>query len=60
MDVISVIAIVVFCVVASMFLYGMWVLEDDRYQFRKKHGIDPKYHGWVVKDNKEDDEDKYK
>ena len=60
MDVISVIAVVVFCVVASMFLYGMWVLEDDIYQFRKKHGIDPKYHGWIVKDKEENDKDQTK
>lgn len=58
MDVITVIVIIAFCAVASAFLYGMWVLEDDRYQFRKKHGIDPKYHGWVVKDKEENDTDK--
>ena len=56
MNVISVIAVVVFCIIASAFLYGMWVLEDDRYQFRKKHGIDPKYHGWVVKDKEENEQ----
>lgn len=60
MDVIDVIAIVVFCILASAFLYGMWVLEDDRYQFRKKHGIDPKYHGWIVKDKEKNDENQDK
>ena len=60
MDVISVIAVVVFCAVASAFLYGMWTVENDRYEFRKKHGIDPKYHGWIVKDKEENDEDKTK
>ena len=54
MDLISVIAVVLFCALASAFLYGMWVIEDDRYQFRKKHGIDPKYHGWKVDENVED------
>ena len=60
MDVISVIAVVVFCAVASAFLYGMWTVENDRYEFRKKHGIDPKYHGWVVKDKEKNDENQNK
>ena len=54
MDVISVIAVVVFCIIASVFLYGIWLVDNDRYQFRKKHGIDPKYHGWKVDKNDED------
>ena len=54
MDVISVIAVVVFCIIASVFLYGLWLVDNDRYQFRKKHGIDPKYHGWKVDKNDED------
>jgi hypothetical protein len=53
MDVISVIAVVVFCAIASVFLYGIWLVDNDRYQFRKKHGIDPKYHGWKVDENDE-------
>jgi hypothetical protein len=58
MEVISVIAVVVFCALASALLYGIWLIDNDRYQFRKKHGIDPKYHGWVVKDEEENDTDK--
>ena len=54
MDVISVIAVVIFCAVASVFLYGLWLVDYDRYEFRKKHGIDPKYHGWKVDKNDED------
>ena len=54
MDVISVIAVVVFCIIASVFLYGLWLVDNDRYEFRKKHGIDPKYHGWKVDKNDED------
>lgn len=54
MDVINVIAVVIFCAVASVFLYGIWLVDNDRYQFRKKHGIDPKYHGWKVDKNDED------
>ena len=53
MDVISVILAIIFCVVASVFLYGLWLVDNDRYQFRKKHGIDPKYHGWKVDENDE-------
>jgi hypothetical protein len=53
MDVISVIAVVVFCAIASVFLNGIWLVDNDRYQFRKKHGIDPKYHGWKVDENDE-------
>jgi hypothetical protein len=53
MDVISVIAVVVFCAIASFVLYGIWLVDNDRYQFRKKHGIDPKYHGWKVDKNDE-------
>jgi nitrogen fixation-related uncharacterized protein len=55
MNVISVIAIVAFCIIASVFLYGLWVVDNDRYEFRKKNGIDPKYHGWVIKDEEEND-----
>jgi len=58
MDILTAILVFVFCIGASALLYGIWVLEDDRYQFRKKHGIDPKYHGWVVKDKEENDADK--
>ena len=54
MDVISVILVIIFCVVAAFFLYGLWLVDNDRYQFRKKHGIDPKYHGWKVDENVED------
>ena len=55
----SVIFLIVFCILGSALMYGLYLLEDDRYQFRKKHGIDPKYHGWVVeKDNDTKDKDK--
>jgi hypothetical protein len=54
MDVISVIAVVVFCIIASFVLYGIWLVDNDRYEFRKKNGIDPKYHGWKVDENVED------
>ena len=54
----SVIFLLVFCAIASVLVYGMWTLENDRYEFRKKHGIDPKYHGWVVKEDDDTDKDK--
>jgi hypothetical protein len=54
MDLISVIAVVVFCIIASFVLYGIWLVDNDRYEFRKKNGIDPKYHGWKVDENVED------
>ena len=54
MEVINVIAIIVFCVVAAFFLYGLWLVDNDRYEFRKKNGFDPKYHGWKVDENVED------
>ena len=58
MDIISAIFIIIFCIIGSALFYGIWVLENDRYEFRKKHGIDPKYHGWIVKDSDNDSTDK--
>jgi hypothetical protein len=60
MEVFTVIFVILFCVVAAALLYGMWTVENDRYEFRKKHGIDPKYHGWIVKDKEENDENQDK
>ena len=54
----SVIFAIVFCLLASVLFYGIWLLENDRYEFRKKHGIDPKYHGWIVKDEEKNDTNK--
>ena len=58
MDIVSVIFVIVICILGSALMYGLYLLEDDRYQFRKKHGIDPKYHGWVVKEDDDTDKDK--
>ena len=49
MDVISVIAVVVFCALASAFLYGMLLVDNDNDDFRKKHGVKPKYYRCVTK-----------
>lgn len=56
----SVIFVIVFCAVASVFLYGMWLIENDRYRYKKKHGVDPKYNGWVLDENEKDDTDQTK
>ena len=45
----SVIFLLVFCAIASFLLYGLWKVENDRYEFRKKHGVDPKYYSCVTK-----------
>jgi hypothetical protein len=49
MDVISVIAVVVFCALASASLYGMLLVDNDSDDFRKKHGVKPKYYRCVTK-----------
>ena len=54
----SVIFLLVFCAIASFILYGMYITEQDRYEFKKKHGIDPKYHGWIVEKDNDTDKDK--
>lgn len=38
-------------------VYGIWTLENDRDEFRKKHGYDPYRHGWIVEENDEDQGD---
>lgn len=49
MDVISVIFIFLFCIVALLLLYGILLLENDSDEFRKKHGVKPKYFRCVTK-----------
>ena len=50
----QVIVMTVLCAIASGFLYGIWLVDNHRYEFRKKHGVDPKWHGWKVDENDED------
>jgi len=52
MDVISVIFIFLFCMVALLLLYGILLLENDNDEFRKKHGVKPKYFRCVTKGDK--------
>ena len=49
MTVSSVIFLLVFCAIASALLYGMWLVENDKDEFRKKHGVKPKYYSCVTK-----------
>lgn len=57
MTLLHIIGIIVFCAVATVILYGLYLLEDDRHQYRKKHGVDPKYHGWDLEKNDTDQGD---
>ena len=52
MNLLSVIIITVLCAFGSAVLYGLWLVENDSDEFRKKHGYKPKYHDW--KENKDD------
>jgi hypothetical protein len=54
MDIFSVIFVIVFCAIASFFIYGMYLIDNDRHEYRKKHGVDPKYHGWRLDKNDKD------
>jgi hypothetical protein len=49
MDVVTVIFVFLFCIVASFLLYGILLLENDNDEFRKKHGVKPKYYRCVTK-----------
>ena len=35
-----------------MFFYGLWLLENDNDEFRKRHGVKPKYFRCVTKGDK--------
>jgi hypothetical protein len=41
-----------FCIVASFLLYGILLLENDNDEFRKKHGVKPKYYRCVTNGDK--------
>jgi hypothetical protein len=53
-DLIIVISVSVLCAILSFIVYGCWRWEQDRYEYRKKYGIDPKYHGWKIDDKNQD------
>lgn len=49
MNTLTVIFIFLFCIVASLLLYGILLLENDNDEFRKRHGVKPKYFRCVTK-----------
>lgn len=49
MNILTVIFVFLFCIVASFLLYGILLLENDNDEFRKKHGVKPKYYRCVTK-----------
>lgn len=54
MGVTGIIVIIVVCAIATFFLYGIWAVENDNDNFRKKHGYKPKYHKREENDNQGD------
>ncbi len=57
MDILTAIIVIIICAAFSTFMYGIWKVENNRYEYRKKHGIDPKYHGWTLDNNDTQDKD---
>ena len=49
MNTLTVIFVFLFCIVASLLLYGILLLENDNDEFRKRHGVKPKYFRCVTK-----------
>jgi hypothetical protein len=44
MSITTVIFAIIGCAIASVLIYGIWLIETDNDEFRKKHGYKPKYH----------------
>ncbi len=49
MGIFEIILLLVICGFFTVFFYGLWLLEDDNDEFRKKHGVKPKYYSCVTK-----------
>ena len=49
MPIFEIIVVIVVCAFFTVFFYGLWLVENDRDEFRKKHGVDPKYYSCVTK-----------
>ena len=49
MGVFEFIVLFVICGFFTVFFYGLYLVETDRDDFRKKHGVDPKYYSCVTK-----------
>ena len=49
MGIFEIIVVVIVCAVFSAFFYGLFLLENDSDEFRKRHGVKPKYFRCVTK-----------
>lgn len=49
MGVFEFIVLFVVCAFFSIFFYGLFLLENDNDEFRKRHGVKPKYFRCVTK-----------
>ena len=45
----EIIVLFVVCIAFSVFFYGLFLLENDNDEFRKRHGVKPKYFRCVTK-----------
>lgn len=48
----EIIVLFVVCILFSVFFYGLFLLENDNDEFRKRHGVKPKYFRCVTKGDK--------
>jgi len=49
MGIFEIIVLLIVCAGFSAFFYGLWLLENDNDEFRKQHGVKPKYFRCVTK-----------
>lgn len=49
MPILTTIIVLVVCGFLSVFFYGLWLIENDTDEFRKRHGVKPKYFRCVTK-----------
>lgn len=48
----AILVVLAFLLIATI-VYGQYLMLQERYEFRKKHGIDPWRHGWKTSDDEE-------
>lgn len=53
MIVLEVLLAVLAFLVAMTIVYGQYLMLQERYEFRKKHGFDPWRHGWKTRDDEQ-------
>jgi hypothetical protein len=56
MTVISIIGIMIICALGTGFMYGIWKVESERDDFKKKWGVDP--YRQVREEKNDNDQDK--